>query len=60
MSALAVMATDLASKKRKKWRDEYMRAAIHAVQHEQLKISNAAKIFSIRTLSQLGLTDTWG
>ena len=46
-SATAVLMTDLALKKWKQWRDQDMCEAIHAVQHEQLNISEAAKVYSV-------------
>jgi len=46
-SAPARLTTDLVPKKRKQWRDEDMCAALHAVQHGQLKISEAVKKFNV-------------
>ena len=47
VSAPAVLTADLVPKKRKQWRDEDMNAAIHAVHDGQLKVTEAAKKFSV-------------
>jgi len=44
VSAPAVLMTDLAPQKQ---RDEDVHAAIHVIQHKQMKISKAAKLYSI-------------